>query len=152
MNLRLLKHQLLAECKRHVDLRIATAKQSMDDAQQSANEENKSSVGDKYETGRAMMQIERDKAATQLEEAVKLKHILDHIAIDTESQKVISGSLIITDSKKIFISIGLGRLTLDGEQFLVVGVGSPLGKALMGLNVGDQVVFNNERLTILQIV
>ena len=152
MNSLHLKHRLFAECKRHVDARIATAKQSMNDAQESANEESKSSVGDKYETGRAMMQIERDKAATQLQEALKLKHILDQIAIDTNSEKVIAGSLVVTDSKKIFISIGLGRLTIDGEQFLVVGAGSPLGKALMGLSVDDQVVFNNERLTILQVV
>ena len=152
MNSLHLKHRLLAECKRHVDARIATAKQSMNDAQESANEESKSSVGDKYETGRAMMQIERDKAATQLQETLKLKHILDQIAIDANSEKVIAGSLVVTDSKKIFISIGLGRLTLDGEEFLVVGAGSPLGKALMGLRVDDQVVFNNERLTILQVV
>ncbi|HEX6227487.1 MAG TPA: 3-oxoacyl-ACP synthase [Chryseolinea sp.] len=152
MNSLHLKQRLLAECKRYVDARIATAKQSMNDAQESANEESKSSVGDKYETGRAMMQIERDKAATQLQEALKLKHILDQIAIDTNSEKVIAGSLIVTASKKIFISIGLGKLTLDGEQFLVVGAGSPLGKALMGLGVDDHLVFNNERLTILQVI
>ncbi len=151
MNLKFLKQQLLSECKRYVASRIDTANQSMVNAQEAANEEGKSSVGDKYETGRAMMQIERDKAAQQLDEALKLKHIIDHISIEAASEKIMLGSLVITNSKKIFISIGMGKMTLDGEEFLVVAPASPLGKALMGLKVNDEIVFNNERLTILQI-
>jgi hypothetical protein len=151
LSLRILKHQLLEECKRYVESRIATARQSMINAQESANEESKSSVGDKYETGRAMMQIERDKAAQQLDEAFKLKNIVDHIPAETHSEKISLGSLVITNSKKIFISIGIGKLTLDGEEFLVVAPASPLGKVLMGLKANDQVIFNKEQLTILQI-
>jgi len=151
LNLNFLKQQLLAECKRYVASRIATANQSMVNAQEAANEEGKSSVGDKYETGRAMMQIERDKAAQQLDEAFKLKNIIDHISIEAVSGKIMLGSLVITNSKKIFISIGMGKMTLDGEEFLVVAPASPLGKALMGLKANDEIVFNKERLTILQI-
>jgi hypothetical protein len=135
----------------YIDSRIATAKQSMSDAQEAANEESKSSVGDKYETGRAMMQIERDKAAQQLDEAFKLKAVLDHISLENVSEKVILGSLVITNSKKIFISIGIGKLMIEGEDFLVVAPLSPLGKMLMGLKVNDQITFNKEQLTILQI-
>ena len=123
----------------------------MVNAQEAANEEDKSSVGDKYETGRAMMQIERDKAAQQLDEALKLKNIIDHLSIETGSGKIILGSLVITNSKKIFISIGIGKLILDDEEFLVVAPGSPLGKQLMGLKVNDETMFNKELLTILQI-
>jgi transcription elongation GreA/GreB family factor len=151
LNLNFLKQQLLAECKRYVASRIATANQSMIDAQEAANEEGKSSVGDKYETGRAMMQLERDKAAQQLDEALKLKAIIDHLSIEAFSGKVMLGSLVITNSKKIFISIGMGKMTLDGEEFLVVAPASPLGKALMGLKVNDEILFNKERLTILEI-
>jgi len=151
LNLNILKQQLLAECKRYVASRIDNANQSMINAQEAANEEGKSSVGDKYETGRAMMQIERDKAAQQLDEAFKLKNIIDHISIEGDGGKVIPGSLVITNSKKIFISIGIGRVTIQGEEFLVVAPASPLGKLLMGLKVNDEILFNKERLTILQI-
>jgi transcription elongation GreA/GreB family factor len=124
----------------------------MHDAQQSANEESKSSAGDKYETGRAMMQIERDKAAQQLDEALKLKNTLEQISLQARSDNIMLGTLVITDSKKIFISIGLGKVTIDDQEFLVVAPASPLGKVLMGLKVNDQVVFNKERLTILQLL
>lgn len=138
-------------CKEHVDQRIATARQSMEHAQQAANEESKSSVGDKYETGRAMMQIERDKAAAQLEEAFKLKTVLDQISGEDAHQKVALGSLVETNSKKIFIAIGIGKLTIDSEDFWVVGPASPLGKVLLGLKPKDQLVFNKEQLTILTV-
>ena len=68
----------------------------MNDAQLSANEEGKSSAGDKYETGRAMMQIEREKAANQLEEALKLKRIIDQLQPDVHHEIATLGSVVIT--------------------------------------------------------
>ena len=121
-------------------------------AQEAANEESKSSVGDKYETGRAIMQIERDKAAEQLDEAIKLKNTLDGMTLDTSTEKVVLGSLIWTNTKSIFIAIGIGRLMLDEKEFLVVAPTSPLGRIMMGKKVKDQLTFNNEVLTISQIV
>ena len=66
------KEVLLTSCHEVIDQKLLLAKQTMEMAQESANEENKSSVGDKYETGRAMAQQERDKAAVQLTELQKL--------------------------------------------------------------------------------
>jgi hypothetical protein len=148
----ILKKQLLEACKRYVDSRIHTARESMQYAQEAANEESKSSVGDKYETGRAIMQIERDKAAEQLDEAIKLKNTVDGINLDASTEKVVLGSLIWTNTKNIFIAIGIGRLMLDEKEFLVVAPTSPLGRTLMGKKVKDQLTFNNEVLTISQIV
>ena len=103
-----LKNILLVKCREYVESRIATAQQAKDDAQAAANEESKSSVGDKYETGRSMMQIEGEKAAHQLAEALKLKNILDRLLPGARSEKVIVGSLVITDANKVFIAIGIG--------------------------------------------
>lgn len=146
-----LKQELLLACSQYVDSRIATAKQSMEYAQDAANEESKSSVGDKYETGRAMMQIERDKAAHQLDEALKLKNTFDQISTHTAGSTIAFGSLVVTNKKKIFISIGIGKLTLNGEDILVVAPTSPLGKALLGLEQNDKLSFNGEQLIIVQV-
>jgi hypothetical protein len=67
-----LKKDLYTLCVNYAKTRIETAKQAIDDAQQSANEETKSSAGDKYETGREMMQQETDRNQAQLNEANKL--------------------------------------------------------------------------------
>ena len=71
-----LKHSLLHKCHEFVESRISNARNALDEAQQAANEETKSSAGDKYNTERAMMQIERDKHAAQLVEAQKLQKAL----------------------------------------------------------------------------
>ena len=143
-----LKHELILRCHQYADSRIATARQAMSEAQTAANEESKSSVGDKYETGRSMMQIEGEKAAHQLAEATKLKDLLHKISPEPQNQRIGSGSLVITNTRKIFISIGIGKLDLNGEEILVVAPTSPLGKALMGCSVNDSVTFNGESMVI----
>lgn len=147
----ILKHKLLDACREFVEKRIVTATTAMNDAQRSANEEGKSSAGDKYETGRAMMQIERDKAANQLEEALKLKRILDQLHPEVKLERILSGSVVITHLFNAFIAIGAGRVKVDGEDFLVVGSQSPLGKELMGKKPGDKFTFNNLSNTIVKI-
>src|ERR1700736_1647953 len=51
--------------------RMAAAKEAMEQAQEAANSEEKSSAGDKYETGRAMGHLQKDMHARQLAESVK---------------------------------------------------------------------------------
>lgn len=146
------KERVLKECKDYVNQRITTATQAMDQAQRAANEEGKNSAGDKYETGRAMMQIERDKAARQLDEALKLRDVLDRINPGIRHEKVSLGSLVITASRKIFVSIGIGKLMVNGEDFWVVGPASPLGSVLIGLKDNDAFTFNNSSDTIIRIL
>jgi transcription elongation GreA/GreB family factor len=123
----------------------------MDDAQEAANDEQRSSAGDKYETSRAMMQIERDKAAAQLSEALRLRNTFSQILPENNSQKIVLGSLVTTKTKKIFICIGIGKLNLEGEDILVVAPTSPLGAVLMGLARNDKFNFNGELIQILNI-
>jgi hypothetical protein len=152
MDTQYIKKRLLLECREYVDRRIATAAQAMDQAQRSANEEGKNSAGDKYETGRAMMQIERDKAAAQLEEGLKLKAILDRINPEIRPERISLGSLVITSAFKIFVTIGIGKMNVEGEDFLVVAPSSPLGKVLMGLKTKEVFTFNSASNTIIQIL
>lgn len=144
-----LKQNLLAYCHEYVDHRIATATQAMVDAQRSANEEEKSSAGDKYETGRAMMQIERDKSAQQLNEAQKLKQILDQIDVERIPDAAGLGSVVLTRNLSIFIAIGIGKAVLNGKEHLIVAPQSPLGKNLINKKVGGEFVLANatERIT-----
>ena len=147
----LLKHKLVEACQEYIDRRIATATTAMNDAQRSANEEGKSSAGDKYETGRAMMQIERDQAANQLEEALKLKGVIDQLNLDVQHESVSLGSIVITTQFNVFIAIGAGKIKVDDYDFLVVGTHSPLGKELLGRKAQEQFIFNRQPNTIVKI-
>ncbi|HSY60679.1 MAG TPA: hypothetical protein VK796_02335, partial [Cytophaga sp.] len=67
------KNTLYAYCTDYVTERITRLKTEIKKTQSSANEETKSSAGDKYETGRAMAQLEIEKNTKQLAEAERLQ-------------------------------------------------------------------------------
>ena len=142
------KTALHALCLQLVEQRITTAKDAMDAAQAAANTEGKSSAGDKYETGRAMMQLERDQHARLLAEALKLKQALDNLDPSRTHQKIQSGSLCLTSAGNYYISISLGKLVHINEEYIALSPVTPLGSSLIGLQAGDTFEFNKRKITI----
>ncbi len=66
-----IKEELFKHCLHYVEECINTAQLAIEDARSSANDDTKSSAGDKFETGREMIQQEIDRNRKQLEEAKK---------------------------------------------------------------------------------
>lgn len=147
-----IKKELFEYCRELVQQRIDNASQAMQAAQESANMEEKSSAGDKYETGRAMAQLERDKAARQLNEAIMLKSTLNSINLKSSATQVSLGSLVMTDLNHFFIAISLGKLSAANYDFFVIAPSTPIGRLLMDLRVGNQFTFNNQVHTIREIL
>lgn len=136
------KAVLLALCQAYVQKRIDTAKQAMEAAQEAANSESKSSAGDKYETGRAMAQLERDRHAQLLAEAQKIERELTQLNVDKTYETVQPGSLVVTNRGLFFISIGAGKLTVDGVDYFAVSAASPIASALVGRKAKETITFN----------
>lgn len=152
MNENELKQQLLSICYSFVNEKIETYKVAMDAAQDAANSESKSSAGDKYETTRALMQIERDNHAKQLSETLKLKQALDQIKPHIIHDKADFGSIIITNKQQYFLAISIGMINFDGKQYIGLSPSSPLGRQLMGLKKDDKLTFNNTESKIVNIL
>lgn len=143
-----LKTQLYHYCTNYVQERIDSFQKAMKDAQDSANSEEKSSAGDKYETGRAMMQIERDKNAKQLEETIKLKKALSVFSPQQSHTQVALGSLVYTQEGIFYISISAGKIILKDTTYFAIAPTSPLGQALMHAEVGHKIRFNQKHYEI----
>lgn len=146
-----IKKKLYEQCQAYLAQRIATAQDAIKASQASANDETKSSAGDKYETGRAMMQLEMEKDGAQLAEAIKLKRILDNIKIDRRTSVVQPGSLVITDQSNFFIAISVGQVILENKLYLVVSAESPIGAKLIGLKTEEKLIFANRTYKIEQV-
>lgn len=146
------KHDIFLMCQDLIAQKMEIARKGMESAQFSANQESKSSAGDKYETGRAMAQIERDKYAAQFAEALKLKGILDKLDMDKHFESCQLGALITTTSGKYFLSIGLGKVNVKGEDFYVVSPSSPIGLVLLGKKNGQEFDFQGVRQQIMEII
>ncbi len=138
-------------CHHFVQQRIGVAEEAIRMAQLAANEESKSSMGDKYETGRAMAQLEIEKNTAQLLEAKKMQQALHLLPWETLGKHVRNGSLVITDKAHYFLSIGAGKLPVEGVFYFAVSLSSPIGNKLLGLSVGDSIDFNGQKTTILEI-
>ncbi len=146
-----IKEALLEEVRELIDQKIAVAQKLMNDAQESANNETKSSAGDKFETGRAMMHMERDKNAHILSEAKKLEMFLNQIKPERTFDQVAFGSVVETSLGNYFISIAAGRLIIEGKKYFAISPQAPLAKEMMRKKIGDTLMFNDNPMKILDI-
>ena len=138
------KELLKKECCFVLKKRSINSNSAMQDSQESANNQEKSSAGDKYETSRAMGQIDRDMYAYQLLETEKDMNIITNLEIDKINQVIKPGSVFEINSQLIFVAIGLGTILVNNISVLVISYKSPLYEQLKFKSVGDLVFFKNE--------
>lgn len=146
-----LKIEVYKRCVDIVDEKILRVQEGISNAQEAANNEGKSSMGDKYETGRAMMHLEKDKMKMQLGEIAKMKRALGLIKIQNKSERTELGCLVLTSSGSYFLAISIGLLEIVGEQVFVISPMSPVGQLLLGKKVGDCFEFYSQKIEVLGI-
>lgn len=149
--MKLIKQQLFEACLKYVNERALLLEAAIRDIQQAANEETKSSAGDKYETGRAMAQLEIDKHRSQLVEAVKMKQELLRIPVEDNTQLIKPGSLAFTSRGNFYIAIHAGQHQVGSQTFYAVSVASPIARKLIGLKVGASFMLNHQEFTLSKI-
>lgn len=140
-----IKEKLLNECKEFVNKRLQTVENTISSNQKALQSETKSSAGDKHETGRAMLQLEMEKASQQLAGISIMNQILSKIDISKTSEVAHLGSLIISEKAKYFLSISAGKISIDSNDYYAVSVSSPIGKLLLGKKMNDIFHFNGKK-------
>ena len=134
----------------HVNTRLQTIQTIISSHQKALSSETKSSAGDKHETGRAMLQLEMEKAGQQLASVQQMQQTLARVAIAKSSTSVRLGTIIETSSIHYFLSVSAGKLTHDKDYF-AVSISSPIGKLLLGKKMGEQFTFNGSTIKIVKI-
>jgi transcription elongation GreA/GreB family factor len=147
-----IKLELYDFCLEFVDNRFQIIQNTIKEIQESLLSETKSSAGDKHETGRAMLQLEREKSGNQLAEIQKLKAILNKVNSEAKHQKIALGSVVYTTQSNYFIAISAGEIVLDSKRFYAISQDTPIAKLLISKTVGDEVLFRNTTIRITQIL
>lgn len=142
------KEKLLQACANYVEERINRIQKAINDLEDALKLETKCSMGDKYETGRAMLHLEFEKLSGQHSEFIKLRQTLQRIDPKQMAENVRFGSLVKTSEVNYFIAIPAGQLTVGQENYYAIGTNAPIAKALIGKKAGDEVTFNSNRLHI----
>ncbi|WP_449401216.1 hypothetical protein [Chryseobacterium wanjuense] len=115
-----------------------------------SNNDTKSSMGDKYETGREMLQQEINNLQRQLNEALNQQALIQKITSEP-SPKVQNGALVKTNKGLFYIAASIGEIVVDNQKIMTVSIESPLVKAMNGLRKGQFFSINNIKQTIEEI-
>jgi transcription elongation GreA/GreB family factor len=147
-----LKQELYKQCLDYVQKRMDAAQLAIEEAQKASNDDTKSSAGDKYETGRAMMQQETDRNRQQLAETNKLKIALNLVSPAHTSYSAETGSLVITDHGNFYIAISAGVLNAGNDIYFAVSPASPIGLAMKGKKTGENFILNGKLYSIKMVI
>jgi hypothetical protein len=139
-----LKIKIKQACENILTERINLFSQAMALAQESANNQEKSSVGDKHETSRAMSHNEIEMNLSQLTQAKKDLQIVQSLQIESLSDKITQGSCFQIVNQEFFVGVGLGNIHVDNKTVCVISYLSPLFLIAKMKRVGDFVVFKNQ--------
>jgi hypothetical protein len=114
---------------------------------QAGAEEGKSSAGDKYETQREMIKQSCDQLDIQLARTQKMLEQLKHIPIQAQSS-VQEGALFKLPNGWILVSVSLGKLEMEGQEYQLISKDSPLFLALQNKKIGESVLFRGKDLVV----
>jgi hypothetical protein len=143
-----MKEKLIALIKSILDQKIRDLEIVIAETQKSANEETKSSMGDKYETGRAMAQNSIAILQNQLLNFKAEKNSFDLIDFSSAHQTVRNGSLVKTSIGYLFVGVSLGRLTVENTPIMTLSQDSPLGKEIWSKSIAYKGSINKNLIAI----
>lgn len=145
-----LKKKLLEHCLIEQNNRVNTAREAMENIQESANEE-EGGTEEKFEGFRSQLQIDRDMFAKQYSDAVEGLNVLRKIELDRVLDTPALGAVVVTSAQNLFVSVNIGQIKLDGKVWFGVSMESPLFKAMVGKKQGESFVFRDKNIELTEI-
>lgn len=140
------------KCEEFLKNRLKVIQNTILDIQNALQSETKSSAGDKHETGRAMLQLECEKAGNQLAEIQKQRTVLNKVNPELQHQKAKLGSVVYTTQSNYFIAISAGKIVLDSKTFYAISPATPMAKLLISKVIDESVLFRASPIKITQIL
>ena len=104
------KEQLFKSCETYLNERIDRISAALKDLEADLENETKSSAGDKYETGREMINLEWNKLSVQLQQFRRLNETLEMAKSRPVTDSIQLGSLVQTSVANYFVAIPAGQV------------------------------------------
>jgi len=104
----------------------------------------------KYDSIRTEMQEEIYQMQKQLGALNMLRLNLNKV-LNTPTERVQIGSIVITNKARFYISVSLGEFFFEGDRFYAISEESPMAKIMFGKKPGDSFVLNNIYQEIMEI-
>lgn len=124
----------------------------IDSLTEDAQNDAKSSAGDKHETTLSKLHIEQEKIANKLKEALEQQVILSKLDSEQVSDNVVLGSLVKTNHLTVLVATALPKITVDNQTIFAISPQSPLGVQMMHKTINSEFMVNNVAYKILEIL
>lgn len=105
----------------------------------------------KYDSMREEMQEEIYQMQRQLGALNDLKRNMGKV-LNTSTERVQLGSLVITNKARFYISVSLGEFFFEGDRFYAISSESPMAKKMMGMKAGDEFTLNKIHQKIIEVL
>ncbi|MGG5208609.1 hypothetical protein ACQWU4_06645 [Chryseobacterium sp. MIQD13] len=105
----------------------------------------------KYDSMREEMQEEIYQMQRQLGALNDLKRNMSKV-LNTSTERVQLGSLVITNKARFYISVSLGEFFYEGDRFYAISPESPMAKKMMGMKAGNAFTLNNIHQQIVEVI
>lgn len=145
-----IKSELLQKAQGMLREQIRDVQLQLSQLQESSETEEKSSAGDKFETHQEMLNQTRDMLQKSLAKDKILLAQLNAVPIKT-MERVEEGALLELPIVKIWISVPIGKVNLNGIDYQLVSKDSPLINVLWNLKTGDSYDFRGKKEKILAV-
>lgn len=137
-----LKETIVLTCHQSLHKQISTIQNMITELAVDARNDAKGSAGDKHEVGLAMMHLEQEKLNHKLSILYHQKKVLGTIPFESQSLKVVLGSLVKTKQAYFLLGISLPQFKHENVLFFPISPDAPLAKEFLGKKVAEKVVFN----------
>jgi hypothetical protein len=134
-----LKKRLVDYCLKYQKQAAENAMTEMKEAYQDASEYG--SPEDWFDTYKSDMLNKRDAYGQQYQKALDEIRNIEKINTDILYNKVGFGSVVITDTQKLFICMGIGKIQIEDEQYYAISPSVPIFHAINGLKADDSYEF-----------
>ncbi|WP_158795910.1 3-oxoacyl-ACP synthase [Pedobacter sp. L105] len=146
------KLKLYQYCMEFILQRINTAETALKQSQEASNDDTKSSAGDKFETTREMVSQDIARTKNLLFDGQQNLQLLTSLeSLPATGDTVRNGSVVYTNKGIFYISISAGQIKVDDQLVFAVSFASPIGKLMIGKQIGESFSFNQNEYTIQKI-
>ena len=131
---------------------IETIQNQISSLSEDAQNDAKSSAGDKHETGLAMMHLEQEKLNAKLIELLDMQQIALKLSENKTVEKVVLGSVVKTNKAVFYLCVPIQQVTYKNTQVFCVSLHAPLIQHLLNKEAGEKISFNGITYEILEIL
>ncbi len=147
-----IKIELYDYCLRYIENLIALNKNALCGAQSAANDETKSTAGDKHDTARAMKQLETEAFGKRLNETMVQYKRLQLIDATREYNRVQPGALTLTSLGNFFVSTSADEMIINGTEYCMISTESPIYQTMQGCTAGSTFSFREKMVTVYEVM